>query len=310
MNTKTLLSSLSLTAAAALFATTASAQFYADFETDTSNNWNVNISGQGRADFSFDYSTVGIPLSPNSKAGDSTRALKLEANWDKGVFGGLSVSPIGQSFTGDFVLKFDHWSNFVTSLVNSTMFSGGGIGTAGTTPQWAGGVHDSVFVGATGDGDTTLDYRIYAMANQNADLLVASADNTDPYYSQFGGVAAPEEQLALFPNQTGTTPSGAIGMAWHQWTIEKTGDTVNWYIDDLLIGTVENYSALGVGGTNILFNRYDSNAGASNDPLAHALNFTLIDNIMVIPEPSTYAAIFGGLALLGAIAYRSRKTRA
>lgn len=37
------------------------------------------------------------------------------------------------------------------------------------------------------------------------------------------------------------------------------------------------------------------------------------DNISVaisaVPEPSTYAAIFGGLALVGAVVYRRRQTK-
>lgn len=316
MNTKSLLSYL-ISAGVGLGATSAMGQFSADFETDTSANWNVNVEpdGQGRADFNFDYSTVGIPLSPNSKLGDSRRALKLEANWDLGRFTGLSVSPTGQSFTGDFVLKFDYWHNFVGPFPvgpGGTMFSGAGIGTQGTTAQWAGDNTDSLRFEASGDGDAgTADYRVYAKANQNPAFLAASSgNNSNAYYAQFGGVEAPTAQVNLYSGQTGTTADGTAGMQWLEWEIVKSGDTVEWYMNGLLMATVEDYSALGLTGENILFSRYDPYSSSSTSPNGEAMNFTLIDNISVIPEPGTYAAIFGGLALAGAFVYRRRKNRA
>lgn len=314
MKKKTLICLLG--AGCGLFVTSASGQFFADFETDTTANWNVNVSpgGQGSADFYFDYSTVGVPPAPNSNG--TTRGLRLAANWDANVFGGLSVSPIGQSFTGDFVLKFDYWSNFVGPFPNegsgSTMVSGFGIGTAGTTAQWAGGVHDSLQFGATGDGDSTADYRVYPngpLAQADSGYYAAGGlNNTEAYYSVFGGVEAPAEQLALYPSQTGTTAIGTAGMAWHEMVITKSGDTVTWHMSGVLIATVENYSSLNVGGDNIFFNRYDFNATSSTTN--GDMQFTLIDNISVIPEPSTYAVIFGGFALAGALVYRRRMNRA
>src|SRR5690625_3111420 len=148
---------------------TAFAQFTADFETDTTENWQVNIGpgsdGQGRVDFHFDYSTVGVPRSPNSKPGDGSYAMKLEANWDANVFSGLSVSPIGQSFEGNFVLKFDYWHNFIGPFPNKgsggTMLSGAGIGTSGTSVEAATNARDAIAFEATGDGDSAFDYRVY-----------------------------------------------------------------------------------------------------------------------------------------------------
>jgi len=327
MNTKTLLSSLSLTAAVALLATTASAQFYADFETDVSADWEIFTAYQGRADFNFDYSTAGIPLSPNAKAGDSTRALRLEVNWDhntSGQYPSISVSPKNQSFSGDFVLQFDIWSNSVGPISKgagsgATMINGAGIGTNATSLHDPFSPNDGLSFWTDNEGDISNNYRIYPAANQSEGqkYLAAPQDGSNlpsshlnSYYSQFGGHEAPVAQVALFPGQTGTTAIGTQGMAWHTWQIAKSGDTVTWTIDGLLIATVTNYSSLGLTGDNILFGRFDPFWGASADPNGPAMNFTLIDNIMVIPEPSTYAAIFGGLALLGAIAYRSRKARA
>lgn len=75
--------------------------FAEDFEIDPAAGWTVNkgpaLTDEAH-DFFFDYSTIGIPLAPNSELGGS-RGLKLQANQTSGVFGGVSVSPTGQSFT-------------------------------------------------------------------------------------------------------------------------------------------------------------------------------------------------------------------
>ena len=49
-------------------------------------------------------------MAPNSAAG-GTRAMKLQANQTNGIFSGMSASPIGKNFTGDYVVRFDWWAN-------------------------------------------------------------------------------------------------------------------------------------------------------------------------------------------------------
>ena len=110
---KYILVSITFCAALVLPRLTFAAVFFSDnFEVDPSANWTVN-KGPATTDeahgFFFDYSTVGIPAAPS---GAGTRGLKLQANQSSGVFGGVSVSPNGQSFSGDYVLLFDWWENF------------------------------------------------------------------------------------------------------------------------------------------------------------------------------------------------------
>lgn len=311
---------LSFGASLGLSVVSASGQvlFQENFDTDVSANWTVNAShANTSADFAFDYSTVGIPSAPNS-VGGTTLGVRMAANWSAGAMSGISISPTGQSFTGDFVLQFDYWANFNGPMdiggSGSTQVTGFGIGTAGTTPQWAGGSHDSLHFGATGDGQSSFDYRVYpngALADDASGIYAAGSRRaTNAYYAGIGGKAAPESQVTLYPGQSGVTPAGAAGMAWREMTVTKSGDTVTWHMDGLLIATVENYSSLGVGGSNILFSHYDINSSSSADPNDFLL-FGLIDNVTVtaIPEPSTYAAIFGGLALMGAFVYRRRRGR-
>src|SRR5262249_3696386 len=57
-------------------------------------------------------------------------------------------------------------------------------------------------------------------------------------------------------------------------------------IDGVLIATVDVVDAGTSGGTNILFNHFDINLGASTDPNRTNLTFTLIDNVRITNFPN------------------------
>src|SRR5262245_30572958 len=106
-----------------------------NFDVDHTANWTVNNGPSDEAhDFFFDYNTAGIPAAPNS--GGTTRGLKLQANQANGIFSGVSVSPNGQNFAGDYTVRFDWWSNFNGPFPvggsGSTQMTTYGIGTSGT----------------------------------------------------------------------------------------------------------------------------------------------------------------------------------
>jgi hypothetical protein len=293
-----------------------------DFEADSTATWTVNGGPSDEAaDFFFDYSSVGIPLAPNS-AGPGSRGVKLQANQSSGIFGGFSVSPTGESFAGDYTVQFDWWANvngpFPAGGSGSTQLSTFGIGTAGDTPQWPGGTQDSVWFGATGDGNSSSDWRAYSSAaptrySDSSGVYAAgshfgSSNASDPYYAGFGSVSPPAAQTALFPQQAGMTLIGSAGMEWHEVLIDKAGTTVRWTVDGLLIATID-LTTVALGGDNIFFGHSDTNATSSTDPNDAALLFTLIDNVRVFddaasipePAPSTLLIVFA----LGALALRA-----
>lgn len=285
--------------------------FNRNFDADDTANWAVfqgPATTDSAADFYFDYSTVGIPSAPNS--GGTTRGVRLQANQSSGVFGGVSVSPIGQTFSGDYELRLDMWLNFNGPAPGggsgSTQIGGAGIGTAGTTAQWPGGVQDSVWFAATGEGGSSADYRAYSSAaptsyaDASGVYAAGSRNGSAPYYSGFGGGAAPAAQLALYPQQSGNTLVGSLGWAWHDVSILSAGNTITWSIDGLLIATVDA-STVSMGGGNILLMYSDINATSSTDPNDVNLLFGLFDNVRVtlVPEPSSLALVgLGALALL------------
>ncbi len=292
--------------------------FTESFDVDPTANWTVNTVGPGNdANFFFDYSTIGIPSAPNSTGG-TTLGLRLRAHQfgSTAVFpSGLSVSPTGKSFSGDYQLRFDCWWNFNGPAPGggsgSTMVTGAGIGTAGTSGQIAGGLIDSITVGTTGDGGTSADYRVYAPAQQSsyqdtsgvyaAGNVAGVRNSSNAYYAGLGGATPPAAQTALFAQQTGAAGAGAPAFAWRDFVITKSGNTVTWSIDGLLLATIDLTTAGTLGGGNILFDQYDINSGVSTDANSPSLEFGLIDNVRVtqIPEPAAgILGLLGGLGIL------------
>lgn len=301
--------SLALVVLVSAGAAASAATFNENFEVDPTASWVVHSGpSDSAANFFFDYSTVGIPAAPN---GTGTRGMKLQANLSNGIFSGMSASPLGLNMVGDYSVTFDFWANFNGPLTpggsGSANLSTFGIGTAGTSAQWPGGTTDSVWFGTVGDGGSASDYRAYSTAaptsypSGHAVYAAASNNASDPYFAAFGGVAAPAAQLALFPQQTGSTGVGTSGMAWHEMEIVSAGGFVTWRMDGLLIATVD-LSTVTISGGNIFFGHSDINATSSTDPNDADLLFTLIDNIVVVPAPATLPALG-----LGVLAIRRRR---
>jgi hypothetical protein len=264
---------------------------------------------------------MGIPAAPG---GNSTSGLRLIANQNPnttgggvtGVFSGLSVSPLGQSFTGNYTLRFHAWQNapgpFPAGGAGSTQMTGGGIGAATTTPQFPGGTINGVYFAASGEGGTTVDYRAYNGTTLQSDTsgvyaagnATGSTNNSNSYYSQFGNVSPPAAQTALYPTQqTGTTAAGTQAFAWRQWDIVKTGNIVTWSVDGLLIATLD-ITSRPLQGDNIFLGQFDINA-TTTDAAGRGLLFGVIDNVIVftpVPEPASLLGVvaigFGGLTWL------------
>lgn len=297
---------------------TAQTLFSDNFDSNTSANWTVNKSASdSSATFAFDYSTYGIPSAPRSTGG-TTSGLRFLANQSAGVLQGISASPTGGSFTGDYRMSLDIWLNFNGPAplggTGSTQAGSFGIGTTGTTAQWAGAV-SSVMFAVTTDGNSAQDFRVYTNNVHVAPATgVYAAGNTltpdvrnaaTAYYSQFGGVTPPAAQTTLYTNQTGASGAGVLAFGWHDVEIEKIGSTVTWTIDGLLIATVSTNAA--TPGNNIFLGYFDTASGSSTDANDFLIN-AIYDNVSVtaVPEPTTIALGLMGAAGLFVAARRKK----
>ena len=313
--------------------------FSENFEVNPAANWTTNNGPSvNSVNYFYDYSTIGIPAAPS---GTGTRGLKLQANLNPniaggltgpvspsspggtyaagGVFGGVTVSPTGLNIVGPYAVKFDWWGNY-NGPVNgggngTTQVSQFGLGTAGTTTQWIGsGSKDSVSFAATLDGGSATDFRAYSSvantsyASGNAVYAAPAGaiNNSNAYYATPfpAGATAPAAQLSSFPLQTGAIAAGVTGFRWHQVEIAKTGSTVTWRVNGTLLATVQ-LNTVSLGGGNILFGHSDTNAGASVDATHPQLLFTLIDNVRVTPEPATLSLV--GVSVLGMMVMARRR---
>lgn len=267
------------------------------FDTNTSSNWTPNRSSSDtRVTFHYDYAADGIPGAPHSTGG-TTRGAKFEANMTNGVRAAVNISPAGQSFSGDYQLRFDLWINangpFPGGGTGSTEHVTAGIGTAGNRVQWTGtgstaDGHWFVVDGEGGSTDTTTTSVPDYGALSGATLLPAGSGVYDAgttsdvrgnghshYTTRFPGQSAPAAQQALYSKQTGSTAAGTVGFAWRDVIIRKTGSTVEWFIDGLKIATLTNTTFT---ASNIFVGYWDTYTSVSDNP---ALSFGLVDNVRV-----------------------------
>lgn len=294
-----------------------------DFNVDDTANWTVLPSTGANTtdttvDFFYDYSAIGVPSAPS---GTGTRGLKMTVNNSSAVFGGVTTSPNGQSFSGNYTVTFDMWQNYVGPLgpggSGTTQFTQYGIGTAGTATQWIGaGTKDSVTFGTTLDGGSASDFRAYSSAaptsypsgNAVYQAPAGAINNSNAYYAVYTPQSAPAAQVGLFAGQTGSTDAGETSFKWRQVKLEVINGFAYWSIDGLPLAKVD-LSTVALGGGNILFGHSDTNATSSTDPNRVALNVTLIDNVQItdVPEPGTFVLSACGAA--GALVLARRRKR-
>jgi hypothetical protein len=296
-----------------------------NFDVDPSASWQYNGSAAGSsADFFYDYSTVGIPPAPG---GSSTRGLWVNANVGTGVFSGGSASPVGLSLPSEYVLTAYVWQNtvgpFPAGGSGSTQVSNISVGVTGTDNEFPGGTITGVQVGATGDGGSAVDYRVYSALMPNGAGGVLNTSNTPAVYpagsqnntatlytTLFPGQTPPAAQASLYPaTQTGTTAAGTPAFAWNLWEITKTASAITWKVNGTELATVDaTLYPTSFGGNNIAFGQFDINSGSSTDPNAGVLIGGLYDNITVsaVPEPASFGlgSIAAVAGLLGAILRR------
>ena len=293
--------SIALISIALASITPAQELFSDDFNSDSSADYTLNTSSNDtKIEFGFDYSTLGIPVAPNTTDA-STLGLKLAGNLvDPGEAEAVTLATIMQ-FTGNFSVSFDGWINangpFPGGGGGSTEFITIGLGSDGATVNQGGATGSGSWAVASGEGGSSRDYRAYkndAEQFTESGQYAASQNNNALYYSSFGGI-----DVGTFPGQgniaqqNGTSATGSFGFAWHRVTlaVDSTGGTggaaaVTWTIDGLRIATLD----AGIGdsfatdgsatvGMMDIFSSVSDNA---------QLSFCLIDNLVVeVAQTST-----------------------
>ena len=268
--------------------------FSDNFDVDTAANWVTNRSSTDcRVTFNYNYAPYGIPSAPNSTVATNTRGVKFEANVSAGVAAAINISPVGQSFGGDYRLHFDLWLNangpFPAGGTGSTQHGTAGVGTAGNKTQWTG-------AGSTADGHWfAVDGEGQASDTSTTSMNDFGAFSGTTYYAAASGVYAGGTASDVrgnnhayyaipFPagrtapaaqSQSGSLAVGTIGFMWRDVIINKTGNTVEWFIDGLKIATITGASFT---SSNIFIGLWDSFNSLSDNT---NLSFAIFDNVRV-----------------------------
>src|SRR5688572_21080125 len=118
-----------------VFVSAASAQtLFSDNFDSAGGLYTINQDPDAEVLFTYDYSAVGIPSAPNSTGG-TTLGVRFRANHGDLTLGAqaINISPTGQTFSGDYSLRFDLWINpngpFPAGGGGSTQFGTAGVGT-------------------------------------------------------------------------------------------------------------------------------------------------------------------------------------
>ena len=270
--------------------------FADNFETDTSANWNVfwgaaNGIADYTADWAFDYGatpytfngvTGPIPPAPNSPDG-SARGVRFTVNNNDGTAATAAVNiyPQGQSFSGNFALKFDLWINYPggaggtgSGVTGSTEYAICGLNHLGTQVNWAApsaSSSDGIWFAANGEGGTTNDYRAY-LGN-----LTGTQTELTPLGTS--GLTASNHTASiyqnLFPSARFET-AGVPGKNWIEVELRQTNNLILWILDGIVVAQRANTSAFTAG--NIMLGFMDPFSSIAS-PAENA--FVLFDNVRV-----------------------------
>ncbi len=279
--------------------------FADNFDANSATNWMANSSsGDNGVTFSFDYSALGIPAAPNTTNG-TTSGMQMKANLSLGAVAAVSLSPMNQTFAGDYRVRFDGWMNvngpFPGGGGGSTEFLTAGIGTSGTRAEWTGNSSaDGYYFSVNGDGgssDTataTADYNAYigptvqaaATGDYWAGTDTTARGNGNLYYTTTfpTGQAAPATQQINYPQQSGNLNPGTFGLAWHDVIVSKRGSTVDWVVDGVRFCTISNATFT---ASNVFVGFWDPFSSLSSN---NVINFGLVDNLRV--ESPAAAPVF------------------
>ena len=197
-----------------------------NLQTDTSANYILQFGSEdGLSDytttFAFDYSNYSVPAAPHS--GSDTHGLLLNVNKtdSSAAAAGLNLYPAGQSFSGNYALRFDMY--LFQGLTATTEYSIFGINHDGAHTNWFRGnsygytnsTYDGVWASVESDGthSAPADYAL---------LTGPTVTNSTILGPSFRATASASSFLQVFKNPPfsstdGGAPANLNGSATPVW---------------------------------------------------------------------------------------------
>jgi len=258
--------------------------FSDNLDSDTSANWIVRFGANNNVfdaitNWAFDYSAAGIPAAPNS-AGGTTRGLFVSVNKDgTGSSAGINLYPAGQSFSGDYALRFDLYMSVGVS--NTTEHALAGInhsgmvtnrirqssGVPGATNTHAPG-SDGIWINIEPANSNLRDYAAYTstnpatvpyvITNRSASTLAALIAN--PPYISAGAIG---------------NRSNSLTKTWADVELRQVGDVVRLSVNKNPV--LEFTTTYGFTNGNIMIGHNDQ-----FDSIGAQQSFAIFDNVRVV----------------------------
>ncbi len=265
--------------------------FSDDFDLNTSANWLVRFGANNgildlTTNWAFEYSTLGIPPAPHS-IGGTTKGLQVMVNKNDNSLSsaGVNLYPAGQSFGGDFALRFDMYISVGSSNITEHALAGinhsglltnrvrqsSGVPDA-TTTDAAGG--DGIWFAIDGSGGNLRDYAAYTTTNQASvptTLATRSASTLSSLFSSPPWFFSPTAQSSGSPGNAYNSTS----KTWADCEISQLGKIVTFTLNRNVILQITNITAFTNGNVMLGQNDQFDSKGASN-------NFVIFDNVRVV----------------------------
>lgn len=254
--------------------------FSDNFDTDSSALWTERFGAtNGILDrtlfWNYDYSQLGIPPAPRS-VGGTTRGLYVTVNKDS-LFSaaGVNLYPNGQSFRGNYALRFDLYLNIGNS--NQTEHALAGLNHSGSQTNW---VSQNPANHANSRGNDGVFVAINAAGGNLGDYAAYTATNTAAVPGQLTNRAA-STLASVFPVPPFAF-AGSIGCAsnaatkvWSQVELRQLNGRVNLLINNYPVLDLINSTPYTSGNVMIGYNDQFSSRGSE-------LNFAIFDNVRVV----------------------------
>ncbi len=269
-------------------ASVANAELISDnFEVDSSADYTI-VTGadpDSTSTFGFDYVGAGIPLAPNSMAGDMG-GLRLTANDTDPAVADTITAYHNTVLSGvtTYTLSVDIYMG-VTGAGGTTEHAHVGVAGDGATLNSlfnpiSGSGH---FMAMTGEGGSASDYRHSTpgtLAVPSGDASYLNSTNT----TQSTG----DTYQSIFPN---TQFPGSPGNTWTTLTIDVTPATVTYSLD----GTPIIQTATEATDGQISLGHGDLFTSVASP---FQSQFVIYDNLRVVPEPAALSLLSLGALLL------------
>ncbi len=254
--------------------------FSDDFNVDSSANWTLfTVGGDAATTFAFDYGSQGIPMAPHST--NDTLGLYMAVNKTAGLPTAINLYPNGQSFSGNYALRFDMFLSVQVPSTVSTEYALFGINHSGTKTNWfsgtagsppAGSTYDGIFFDIEADGAGLGDYAIYSAPTTGANNPTALNPGRSATTLQNVFKSPPNAVPGVPSNNTTLASPTPI---WADVEVSQIGKIVTLKVNNTAIFSYSNSTPYIAG--NIMLGYDDAYTSISL-----ASSYVVIDNVRVV----------------------------